>query len=438
MRYNKSWILRAIIAITLITGLSGCPHPAPEDKSQPGVDNSLSPEEGNRSLAELAQESCQKRVKGKTFEDFKQQVFKEKGANGIYIVNGDTPIDNEKELSEFYENLKDCLADQPYALSVSVLYNGMDNIWNSLDRKNLSYCVSTRFGSRHQQVLESIRAAAEAWERVANVKFVYKPEQDAACNEDNANVLFDVNPVNVNGFYYARAFFPNDLRSFRRVLIDDSSFKLNPKDKLTLTGILRHELGHTLGFRHEHTRPEAGACFEDTKWRGVTYYDAFSVMHYPHCNGKGDWSLKLTEKDKRGAACLYGPGYGVPLKPENCQGASTSVSVPPDGVKKIVSLTHQWVGQNQEKPYGPYPVAPGSLLTVTMTGNTSPGDPDLYVRFKDKPDRANRWFSCRPFLPGANEKCSLDVPSDVREAFVMVHGNRPGNYNLRIEFVKPR
>ena len=30
-------------------------------------------------------------------------------------------------------------------------------------------------------------------------------------------------------------------------------------------------------------------------------------MHYPQCNGKGDWSLVLTDKDKNGVACLYGP-----------------------------------------------------------------------------------------------------------------------------------
>lgn len=438
MRYSPIPIRRVTMMMTLATGLGGCPHPTPHDTTQQIVDNSLSPQEGNRLLDELAAESCQKRVKGKSFEDFKQQVFKEKGPNGVYIVNGDTPIDNEKELKEFFEKLRDCTDDQPFALTVSTLFNGMDNIWNSLDRKNLTYCVSSGFGGKHRQVLNAIQAAAGAWEKAAAVRFVYKPEQDTNCSDGNSNVIFNVNPVHVNGFYYARAFFPNDPRPSRNVLIDDSAFTLKPGNKLTLTGILRHELGHTLGFRHEQTRPEAGACFEDTKWRGVTDYDAFSVMHYPQCNGKGDWSLKLTGKDEQGAACLYGPGYGLQLKPGACQDNTPPVPAPPVGVKKTLNFKNQSVGRNQENAHGAYPVVPGSLFTVTMTGNTNPGDPDLYVRFENQPNRTARQFSCRPFLPGANEKCSLDVPALARKAYVMVYGNTPGQYNLRIEYMQPR
>ena len=69
--------------------------------------------------------------------------------------------------------------------------------------------------------------------------------------------------------------------------------------------MLRHELGHTLGFRHEHTRPEAGTCFEDTSWRALTAYDSASVMHYPQCNGTQKGDLVLTSLDNQGASSLY-------------------------------------------------------------------------------------------------------------------------------------
>jgi len=70
--------------------------------------------------------------------------------------------------------------------------------------------------------------------------------------------------------------------------------------------ILGHELGHTLGFRHEHTRPEAGVCFEDLNWRPLTPYDSASIMHYPQCNGTS-LDLSMTATDRQGVVALYGP-----------------------------------------------------------------------------------------------------------------------------------
>jgi hypothetical protein len=70
---------------------------------------------------------------------------------------------------------------------------------------------------------------------------------------------------------------------------------------------MRHEMGHTIGFRHEHTRPNAGVCFEDNNWRALTSYDAASVMHYPQCNGSNTGDLVLTNLDRQGEQVLYGP-----------------------------------------------------------------------------------------------------------------------------------
>ena len=89
------------------------------------------------------------------------------------------------------------------------------------------------------------------------------------------------------------------------MLIDETSFEIAPSGNLQLVGILRHELGHSLGFRHEHTRPEAGTCFEDNNWRALTPYDSSSIMHYPQCNGSSD-DLSMTASDRTGAQALYG------------------------------------------------------------------------------------------------------------------------------------
>ena len=245
-----------------------------------------------------------------TFEEFEETVYREPFEGGKYIVDGDTPIANRKLLMEFYEKrVKPPLVVKPSLVTGLTLATtaGMDVKWNQQDKMKLSYCVSTAFGSRHANVVQQMESASSDWEKVASVDFTHDAAQDATCGPTNQAVVFDMRPVNL-GDYLARAFFPDEPRAARNVLIDESSFQLAPPpEKLQLPGILRHELGHTLGFRHEHTRPESGTCFEDSNWRPLTSYDAFSVMHYPQCNGQGDWSLILTPRDMAATACLYGP-----------------------------------------------------------------------------------------------------------------------------------
>ena len=359
-----------------------------------------------------------------TFEEFKGTVYKEPFEGGKYIVNGDTAMASEKELLDFYErNVK---PPQTEALILNQA-NGVDTKWNQQQKTQLTYCVSTTFGSRHDDVVQQMMSATGAWEQVAAVKYTHVPAQDATCGPSNQNVVFDVRPVNV-GQYLARAFFPNEPRSARNVLIDESSFELDPAETLKLVGILRHELGHTLGFRHEHTRPEAGTCFEDNDWRPLTSYDAFSVMHYPQCNGQGDWSLTLTNKDKNASACVYGPAMGFTIDTTLVTG--TCATATPAAQPTTDTFTMQSVMKNAQKPYGPFTVKPGSQLEVVMNDPTATGDPDLYVRFNSAPTRF--LYNCRPYLDGPNETCTLTVPATSKQVFVMVRGYTAGTYQLRV------
>ena len=233
------------------------------------------------------------------YEAFRAGVYRD--PNGVYIVDGDTPIETEAELRDFYSQLH-----TGQALIVHQV-GGVDATWSATQKLSLTYCVSTAFAGNYAAVVNAMNAAAGDWEASAYVDFIHVSGQDGACNNTNTNVLFDVSPTSGQPFL-ARAFFPNSGRAARNVLIDASSFgSIAP---WTLTGILRHELGHTLGFRHEHTRPEAGRCFEDNNWRALTPYDAASVMHYPQCNGSQRGDLVLTGWDRAGAAGLYGAFFG--------------------------------------------------------------------------------------------------------------------------------
>lgn len=177
------------------------------------------------------------------------------------------------------------------------------DIWNKSDRKNLSYCISNNFKKSKKDVIEAMKVATEDWMDIGGVKFIYKPEHDANCTASNTAVMFDVNPAN-SGRFLARAFFPSYKRLQRNILIDSSSFQYS---FVSLTGFLRHELGHVLGFRHEHISNDASNnCSEDSNFSPLTRYDQLSVMHYPQCGGKNNiQDMILSQLDKEGMTKVY-------------------------------------------------------------------------------------------------------------------------------------
>ena len=281
----------------------------------------LTPDQGRIFLNNSADKArAVQRKNTKTFEEYKKTVTKEPIPGGKYIVNGDTPISDDTKLLEFYKRNIEATAVAEFAIMNRL---GIDIIWKDGDKKALKYCISNAsaesggFGNRYNTVVSAMADATRAWQQAADIGFIHVSQEDSNCSASNTNVMFDVRPVNFND-YLARSFFPDDERPQRNVLIDNSAFEVPAGGKLSLTGILRHELGHTLGARHEQTRPEAGTCFEDNDWRGVTDYDALSVMHYPQCNGKGDWSLTLTNLDKSGIACVYQPATGFTVDTTIC------------------------------------------------------------------------------------------------------------------------
>lgn len=161
--------------------------------------------------------------------------------------------------------------------------------------------------TQYQIVVNRMRAATAAWEAACGVTFGHLAEFDDGSQPSTPGPLFVVRGANTNGEVIAAAFFPNDPPAERRVIIDPVFF--SPTMGFNPTGVLRHELGHVLGFRHEHIRPDAPLVCPDESLGNtidLTVYDPKSVMHY-FCGGVGSTELELTDLDRQAARALYGP-----------------------------------------------------------------------------------------------------------------------------------
>lgn len=234
-----------------------------------------------------------------SYQEFAASTYRD--VDGSYIVNGDEVISTQGELKKFYDFMLNGPDTSTDGLIVNTV-NGADDKWSASQVSNLTYCVSTKFGSRHADVVSAMASGAALWESASSkINFVYVGSADGNCTTRNKSIVFSVEPVQTSQ-YIARAFFPSTPDRQQNVLIDDSIWS---SGSWTPTNILGHELGHVLGFRHEHTRPESGTCFEDSNWRPLTPYDSSSIMHYPQCNGTSD-DLSMTSADRAGVVALYG------------------------------------------------------------------------------------------------------------------------------------
>ena len=173
----------------------------------------------------------------------------------------------------------------------------------------LSYYIQkeTFPGDQYATVRSSMNDATAGWMELCGIQFQHLVALDSdpvarAAQEP----LFDVRQVNVQGAFIAAAFFPRDPPDRRMIVIDPSYFSDTGFDS---TGVLRHELGHVLGFRHEHIRSGAPPqCPKEDLAHTIeeTQYDPLSVMHY-FCGSVGNKSLTFTSVDREGARQLYGP-----------------------------------------------------------------------------------------------------------------------------------
>lgn len=188
-------------------------------------------------------------------------------------------------------------------LKINVLPGGAFDLYAVTDR-TLTYAVAKSSfpdAATYQQVVTNLAKATKAWEQACptcKLKFTHLPNLDAAPSTAQAN--FVARSFDSQGQYIAASFFPHDPPARRFLNIDTSYFSTT----FDHVGVLRHELGHVLGYRHEHIQGIPGCYLEDANWRPLTPYDKLSVMHY-FCGGAGSLTLSLTKTDVRGHKLAY-------------------------------------------------------------------------------------------------------------------------------------
>lgn len=177
---------------------------------------------------------------------------------------------------------------------------GVPSRWEFPANTQITYCVNeASFDGRAAELISALEAAMTSWSRVANVRFERRNVD--TCNRSADEVVFNVRKSGSNDFI-ASAFFPDYAREDRELLVTIEAFD---SELATLVGILEHELGHVLGFRHEHiwVSCTVESTFEAT---ALTPYDVNSVMHYPQCRPSGGGGLSLSDLDRRGVIGVYG------------------------------------------------------------------------------------------------------------------------------------
>jgi hypothetical protein len=228
-----------------------------------------------------------------------------------YIVEGDRRL-TESQLRAYVASLSS--AAQPASPDSGELLvhvsNGKPELWCQAAR-DLTYAVDRRsFGSaaQYEAVVTTMAKAAQEWTAACpscKLTFTHLREHDA--EPSHQKVIFVVKQADPSAAFIALAFFPSDAPA-RRFLYVAAAFFTTDFDRV---GILRHELGHVLGYRHEHIQGVPGCYREDANWIALGPYNPKSVMHYP-CGGGGSLSFALGARDRTDHAAWYGkPDGGV-------------------------------------------------------------------------------------------------------------------------------
>ncbi|WP_017904435.1 hypothetical protein [Pseudomonas asplenii] len=238
----------------------------------------------------------------KPFLDKLPQVVIAEQGNAIYfIVEGDLLLDEEGVQSYLMALRRGQVPARDGELLV-LTEQGKKVIWPKGQRQ-LTYAVDREsFPSRaqYQVVVDNMRAAAQDWMfcKECAISFVHKSTLDSEPKAGEVTFIVRYS-ASIEGSF-AVSFFPKAPPALRYVHVTPTYFTTD-YDRV---GILRHELGHVLGYQHEQAVGVPGCAREGNNWQEVSPYNPRSVMHYL-CGGGGTKRLVLQNTDKAGHRATY-------------------------------------------------------------------------------------------------------------------------------------
>ena len=269
-----------------------------------------------------------------SWEEFRQQAVRETLAGKtIYAVDGDVFTDSEEDLRAYYDAMLD--ADYEPKLAIfKQISTGFEPAFPAATALNIKYCVSNRFASfapfSKATMVTAMQTATTAWQNVANVRFAYLSAHDSSCTEANGSIDFAVVPstfpdysgCGTNKLLWGNLGCPISGPYTATAAKGVLAVNLPQLPAFVSTvGLLKHELGHILGFRHEHPWGPGGCgnpetpTIGDTTGRRLTNYDVPSVMHYQGKCGKANIDYTISALDGVGSRQVYGmpAAWHIPL-----------------------------------------------------------------------------------------------------------------------------